>query len=324
VAEGGVDETWIRRRAIELEYDQDAFERAYRLAQLLREIGDDEWLATRLALKGGTCINFFHADLPRLSVDADFDYVGAAERDRMKEDRPDVEKRLTSLAEDLGYRVTLVNKPSYIMWRARFEYTNARGNRDNIKADVNFLMRVPLYGVERRDLPRTFELDTAHVPCLTVDDVYGGKLKALTVRAKPRDMYDAAHLFQGKVRHDEKRLRKAFLFYAHMDDAGLGRVNLDLARGLTQRDYENVLYPVLREEERPTSEELAALVLPRVETMLDLDEREQEFQTRLLAKEFVPELLFGDVGVTRDIAKHPAAERRRQYPRRTEKEGEED
>lgn len=39
-------EAWIRRRSIEHEYDQDAFERAYRLAQLLREIGEDEWLAT--------------------------------------------------------------------------------------------------------------------------------------------------------------------------------------------------------------------------------------------------------------------------------------
>jgi len=43
--------------------------------------------------------------------------------------------------------------------------------------------------------------------------------QAMAVRAEPRDVYDAAQLYKRNVAHDSERLRRAFLFYAFVDDA---------------------------------------------------------------------------------------------------------
>lgn len=55
-------------------------EKSIRLLYLLEAVRDDPSLRSRLALKGGTALNLFLAELPRLSVDIDLNYIGAPER----------------------------------------------------------------------------------------------------------------------------------------------------------------------------------------------------------------------------------------------------
>lgn len=59
---------------------------------------------------------------------------------------------------------------------------------------------------------------------------------------------------------------------------------------------------------------MLAVVLSRLEQMLELTEREQAFGQRLEAQVYEPTLLFGDVEVSPDIEDHPAAEWRRRHP----------
>jgi len=196
----------------------------------------------------------------------------------------------------------------------KFVYESVRDSPASIKADINFLNRVPLYGVVDLPMPEILDLGDAHTPCLTVEDVYGGKLKAMAVRAEPRDVYDAALLFSGGIDLDHASLRKAFLFYAFMDDASLSTLDLDPLGKLGRREYEQRLYPVLRRGDRPDPGDLADIVLPGVEGMLDLSEGERAFGQRLEDGSYEPELLFGDVRVSEDIHRHPAAEWRRRHP----------
>ena len=48
-----------------------------RLAEMLSGIGELEDLARSLALEGGTALNLFFGPPSRLSVDLDFNFVGA-------------------------------------------------------------------------------------------------------------------------------------------------------------------------------------------------------------------------------------------------------
>ena len=50
---------------------------------LLGALGSHPFLKGKLALKGGTALNLFVFDVPRLSVDIDLNYVGAEERETM-------------------------------------------------------------------------------------------------------------------------------------------------------------------------------------------------------------------------------------------------
>ncbi|MDO4850868.1 MAG: nucleotidyl transferase AbiEii/AbiGii toxin family protein [Actinomycetota bacterium] len=63
-----------------------------RLLDLLAEFGSHPSLKGKLALHGGTAINLFMLDIPRLSVDIDVSYVGAIGREEMLADRPVVER----------------------------------------------------------------------------------------------------------------------------------------------------------------------------------------------------------------------------------------
>ncbi len=52
-------------------------EKSVRLLTLLNAFCEHPQLAGKLALKGGTALNLFLFDVPRLSVDIDLNYVGA-------------------------------------------------------------------------------------------------------------------------------------------------------------------------------------------------------------------------------------------------------
>lgn len=80
-------------------YRQEIIEKVIWLMEILNAIADDSYLSTRLALKGGTALNLFHFDLPRLSVDADLNYIGAIDRGTMLSERPEVENRIKNLFE---------------------------------------------------------------------------------------------------------------------------------------------------------------------------------------------------------------------------------
>lgn len=311
--DGDVDTEWLKLTARDQGYVPVDFERAYRLAVILRDIGQDPWLRDRLVLKGGTCINFFHDNLPRLSVDMDLNYVGSLDRGTMREERPQMEQALEEVVTAQGYEVDEESR-SYAGRKVRFRYTNLHGHRDSIRADLNYLMRLPLYGVERHDLPAVFELDPARVPAPALEDVFGGKLKALASRAQPRDLFDAARLFAGRVSPDQRKLRAAFLFYSHMDDASLQLVRLDRVEALTDEDLGRRLYPMLRAKERPTIEELRGAALPHLRAMLQRTEEEIRYGTELEQGRHVPELLFHDIPIPGDMVRHPAALWRAQHP----------
>ena len=69
-------------------------ERVVYLLGLLENFSNHPYLKGRWALKGGTALNLFVLDLPRLSVDIDLNYVGAAERETMLSERPKFEEAI--------------------------------------------------------------------------------------------------------------------------------------------------------------------------------------------------------------------------------------
>jgi predicted nucleotidyltransferase component of viral defense system len=58
---------------------------------LLEGFASHPFLKTRVALKGGTALNLFVFDVPRLSVDIDLNYVGSADRETMLAQRAKIE-----------------------------------------------------------------------------------------------------------------------------------------------------------------------------------------------------------------------------------------
>lgn len=70
----------------------DMLEKVAHLLGLLGALGGHPFLKGKLALKGGTALNLFVFNVPRLSVDIDLNYVGAEDRETMLAERPRIEQ----------------------------------------------------------------------------------------------------------------------------------------------------------------------------------------------------------------------------------------
>lgn len=80
-----------------------------RLLEVLAALRDDPLLGSVFVLHGGTALNVFTDELPRLSVDVDLMYVGQLEVSAMQTERPRVDVRLREVIGKLGYAVRGTN-----------------------------------------------------------------------------------------------------------------------------------------------------------------------------------------------------------------------
>lgn len=80
-------------------------EKVVHLLHLLNSFNTHPFLKGKWALKGGTALNVFAFDLPRLSVDIDLNYIGALDRDSMEAERPKIEQAMQAVFSREGHTV---------------------------------------------------------------------------------------------------------------------------------------------------------------------------------------------------------------------------
>lgn len=184
----------LERIASETGHQPATLEKVLRLLDILQMIAEDENLSTAFVLKGGTALNVFYLKLDRLSVDIDLNYVGSAAQDTMLAERPMLETTLNRILASQGYQVR--RQPvdhAGGKWVAR--YQSSLGGNANLEVDVNYMMRVPLFGVQRMDSIKLGNYQAFNVPVLDIHEVAAGKLAALLDRQAGRDLFDARRLF---------------------------------------------------------------------------------------------------------------------------------
>lgn len=81
-------------------------EKVLRLMAMLDGLRSHPYLKGRLALKGGTALNLFLFDIPRLSVDIDLNYIGAVERDTMLAEKPNIAQAVEAVCQRESMTVT--------------------------------------------------------------------------------------------------------------------------------------------------------------------------------------------------------------------------
>lgn len=199
------DRRYYDRIASSSGFRAEPLERVFRLAMLLKAIGEE--LGDELSLRGGTALNLLHLDIPRLSVDIDLDFVGTADADEAKTRRPALMERIDQLARASDYEV-IPERASYAMAHLRMHYDGIGGHPSFIKVDVNFLDRVPVMAPEHCLVSHPFQDDVPafQVQTLALPELAAAKLIALCRRALARDLFDAAALSElGDLKIDEVR-----------------------------------------------------------------------------------------------------------------------
>ena len=147
------------------------------MGRILRDMYSDATIASRMGFKGGSCAYFFY-DLPRFSVDLDFDLFMTDE-----ETQKLVFGKVKSILEKYGEV-----KDSHIK-RFTIFFLLSYGDADhNIKVEVNIRMLMP-------NLKEHYDLKEYLGISMLVgkkDYLFGSKLAALTLRSETamRDIYD--------------------------------------------------------------------------------------------------------------------------------------
>lgn len=201
----------LQREAAATGFGADALEKVIRLLELLEGFRSHPFLGSRVALKGGTALNLFVFEVPRLSVDIDLDYTGAAERDVMLAERPKAEQAIQAVCGRAGMQIKRV-PGEHAGGKWRLSYTSVSGRAGTLEVDVNFLLRTPLWPIVATDSRCIGSFGVARVPMLDVHELAAGKLAALFGRAASRDLFDVRELLAAKSL-DPERLRLAFVVY---------------------------------------------------------------------------------------------------------------
>ncbi len=116
----------LRREAAAMGFPAETLEKVIRLVGLLNALRSHPFLRPRIALKGGTALNLFVFDVPRLSVDIDLNYIGTADRETMLTEKPKVEEAAEAVCRREG--LTLKRSPSeHAGGKWRLSYAAAAG-----------------------------------------------------------------------------------------------------------------------------------------------------------------------------------------------------
>lgn len=176
------------------------------LLRVLPHINNQE----AFALKGGTALNFFWRDFPRLSVDIDLCYTKIQDRElsliEIKDAFTIIEERLQRAFNGIKIQQKKIEgKITGLI----LDWNNAI-----VKIEANTIIRGTIFPVVNKKLcskaENTFELTTS-VNTVSFEDLYGGKICAALDRQHPRDLFDVKLLLENEG--ITPGIIKAFVFY---------------------------------------------------------------------------------------------------------------
>jgi len=211
----------------------------FKQAQLMLRVMPHVAAEACFALKGGTAINLYVRDMPRLSVDIDLTYLPLERRDTALSNMGEALQRIAAAIRRTVPGATVQEK------RARgaehVSKLSISTAEATIKIEPNLVLRGTVFSPVERELSEQAEIlfeASATASTLAVADLYGGKLCAALDRQHPRDIFDVKILMDNEGITDE--IRTAFVIYLASHDRPMSELlepNLKDFRQVFEREF---------------------------------------------------------------------------------------
>ena len=165
--------------------------------RLLLSTPQDIASETVFALKGGTAINLFYRDMPRLSVDIDLTYLPVADRQSSLQDIDDALDRIVTAIARRNPRVEARRAAGSGNASTRIMVSDGQSQ---IKIETSPVARGAVYPAATMTASEavTELFGFVETNVLAFEDLYGGKLLAALDRQHPRDLYDVKLLYENE------------------------------------------------------------------------------------------------------------------------------
>lgn len=304
------DRMTIGRMARELGFVRDTLEKVYRLANILKFMEADEIISDSLALKGGTAINLTIFNLPRLSVDIDLDYSHNVGRETMLQERKVITSHISKYMLANDYTLSSKSKNYHALDSFVYEYINSGGVKDNLKIEINYMLRCHVLPLSRRAVRLPLGDEKISVLSLAPLEIFASKIVALLSRSAPRDLYDLHNMVRYGLFDEEEQvsLRKCAVFYSAIGSE-TPPVQFDLSNigKISSQKIKTDLYPVLRRGEQFNLNVVQKEVTEYLDNILIATKEETCFWEEFRNGNYDPELVFKDHPELEYIQRHPMA-----------------
>ena len=179
-------------------------------ARLMIQVAPLVFAGKLFALKGGTAINLFVRDMPRLSVDLDLVFI---------DHRLGRDEALARIHEAMRSAVDRLSKRGFQTHTTTVPVAGetklfVRRDKLEVKIEVNFVLRGTVHPIRSTSLTSKAKetlLADLELPVVSLEDLYGGKLVAALDRQHPRDLFDVMELFlHGGI---TPAIRRSFVVY---------------------------------------------------------------------------------------------------------------
>lgn len=192
-------------------------------------------------------------------------------------------------------------------------YTTTTGSIDKIKLDINYHSRCHVYPAVRSYVTMPFGVINIPMQVTHVDviELFAGKIKAFYERCKPRDIFDIYSLAKSGLllgKEERDALRKCVVFYSvlgNTDRPDILKQDLNGIRKMPFQAFKTQLLPMLHTQMGHFDKDgLVDIVVGYLESLMILNDNENEFIDRFFKGDFRPALLFDET--TSNILKlHP-------------------
>ena len=229
--------------------------------------------------------------------------------------RQEVNNEILRYMESEGYHLAPGSKTPHTLDSWVFHYTNAAGNNDGIKIEINYSDRCHILPAIETHVSIPF-LSDVKVRSLSPVELFATKINALIGRSAARDIYDVYNMVKHQlfVSDEEKTsLRKATVFYLTVGSSRKVNATPTEYTDFPQIDkirfpqIRSQLLPVLRRSEHFDFEKAKTEVKDFLSKLLVLTESEKEYVREFNDKKYIPELLFEDKEMVNRIKFHPMA-----------------
>ena len=224
------------------------------LIQILPSVAKEDCFA----LKGGTAINLFIRDMPRLSVDIDLTYLPVTSR---PESLAAIDAAMKRIAERLSRDLSGAQiSTSEMMPERSVTKLLVRHDSAQVKIEITPVLRGCVFEPEIRRVTPSVEaaFGFAEIRVVSFPDLYAGKIVAALDRQHPRDLFDVRDLLANEGIDDS--LRSAFIVYLLSHNRPMAEILAPKRKPITEefrRGFDGMTaLPVLVEELVAAREEL--------------------------------------------------------------------
>jgi len=155
------------------------------------------------ALKGGTAINLFVREMPRMSVDIDLTYLPVDSRDDALKN---IQEALNRIKADIRKNIPEVTVHPVPLNDGADVKLNCQGRNAQIKIEVNTITRGNIFPTEFMQVVDSVQDEFGKFAAINVvsfAELYGGKICAAVDRQHPRDLFDVKLLFENEGLTDD-------------------------------------------------------------------------------------------------------------------------